>query len=350
MQLSEFDFELPEQLIALRPAEPRGASRLLVCEGGRIEHRQFSDIASYLRPGDRLVLNETKVLPARLTGVRKRDTAQGPTEVKVELTLLSLDAEGNWLALGKPAKRIHVGEFIEFANGFHAELLDKSPDGLCLRFNKQGGEFDKALAKYGVMPLPPYIASKRGSDEKDIEDYQPVFARVMGAVASPTASLHFTDPLLQDLAGQGIDFSKVILHVGAGTFLPVKSEAIGDHVMHAEWGQITQSTVDEIQETKARGGRIVAVGTTALRLLEAASSKGTLTAFEGETDIFIKPGFKFNTVDGLITNFHLPKSTLLMLVSALIGVKKMHEIYAAAIKENYRFFSYGDSSLLFPKV
>ncbi|MEM7242023.1 MAG: tRNA preQ1(34) S-adenosylmethionine ribosyltransferase-isomerase QueA [Pseudomonadota bacterium] len=349
MQLSDFDFHLPEELIALRPAVPRSASRLLVSLGGEISHHQFADLPSFLRPGDRLVLNETKVIPARLKGLRQRQSDNGLTEAKVEATLLSLDQNGDWLTLAKPAKRVAVGERIKFSDQFWADVLAKETEGLCLRFNLQGADFDAALASHGMMPLPPYIASKRATDAQDNADYQPVFARVKGAVASPTASLHFTEELLSALDAVGVGLSKVLLHVGAGTFLPVKADDISNHKMHAEWGQISPETVAEIAATKDRGGRVIAVGTTSLRILEAASQSGQLQPFEGETDIFIKPGFEFRTTDGLITNFHLPKSTLLMLVSALMGLDHMRSVYAEAIDQNYRFFSYGDSSLLLPK-
>ena len=349
MRLSDFDFDLPEELIALRPAVPRTSSRLLVSNGPEISHNSFADLPKFLRPGDRLVLNETKVIPARLSGLRQRQSENGLTEAKVEVTLLSLDTTGNWLALGKPSKRVAIGEKIVFSDGFWAELIAKDSEGMRLNFNLQGGEFDKALAACGMMPLPPYIAAKRQTDKQDATDYQPVFARVDGAVASPTASLHFTEDLLASLEAMGVGLSKVLLHVGAGTFLPVKTDDISDHKMHAEWGQISHDTVAEIEDTKANSGRVIAVGTTSLRILEAASQSGQLRAFEGDTDIFIKPGFEFNTVDGLITNFHLPKSTLLMLVSALMGVDHMKALYAEAIGENYRFFSYGDSSLLLPE-
>ena len=349
MQLSDFDFDLPEALIALRPAVPRTASRLLVSDGVTITHHGFHELTSILRPGDRLVLNETKVIPARLTGDRIRQSDNGETRAKVEITLLSLDDAGDWLALGKPSKRVSEGEEIHFADGFYATLIRKSADGLHLRFNLQDAEFDRALQTHGMMPLPPYIAAKRATDAQDNSDYQPVFARVDGAVASPTASLHFTDDLLDRLDVMGVTFSRLVLHVGAGTFLPVKAENIENHKMHAERGQITPETVAEIENTKSKGGRVIAVGTTSLRLLEAASRSGRLQPFEGETEIFIRPGFKFHTVDGLMTNFHLPKSTLLMLVSALMGLDHMKDVYAQAIENQYRFFSYGDSSLLFPK-
>lgn len=348
MNLNDFDFSLPEELIALRPARPRTASRLLVSAAGVISDRQFEQLSSYLRPGDRLVLNDTKVLAARLTGQRTRVSEAGKTTAKIEVTLLSPDENGNWLALAKPAKRIAVGEHIEFGQDFSAQLLDKSSEGLVLKFNKSGDAFDLALSQFGQMPLPPYIVGKRATDQQDNTDYQTVFARHLGAVAAPTASLHFDDQLLAALVAQGVAFSKVTLHVGAGTFLPVKTDDIDAHKMHSEWGYVSEATALEIAKTRKNGGRVIPVGTTALRLIETAARSGGIQSFEGDTDIFIKPGFEFNATDGLITNFHLPKSTLLMLVSALIGMEQMRAIYAHAIEARYRFFSYGDSSLLLP--
>lgn len=350
MKLSDFDFDLPESLIALRPAKPRPSSRLLLAQEGALSDHHFYDLPNFLRAGDRLVLNDTKVIPARLTGKRRRVSDQGETFAAVEVTLLSLDGQGDWLALAKPGRRVRVGEEIVFSPDLSAQVLDKSADGIRLRFSQSGADFDAQLAALGAMPLPPYIAAKRAADAQDVADYQTVFAENAGAVAAPTASLHFDQSVLDALAATGVQFSKVTLHVGAGTFLPVKTDDVSDHKMHAEWGRVDAQAADEIAATKAAGGRVIPVGTTALRLIEtAARATGQIAPWVGETDIFIKPGFDFAVTDGLITNFHLPKSTLMMLVSALMGTDTIKSIYAHAINEKYRFFSYGDSSLLLPR-
>jgi S-adenosylmethionine:tRNA ribosyltransferase-isomerase len=349
MKLADFDFHLPEHLIALRPAKPRAASRMLVAQNSCFSDHHFYDLPNFLRPGDRLVLNNTKVIPARLSGQRRRLSDQGETFAKIEVTLLSCNGQGNWTALAKPAKRVAVGEDIVFSADLSARVLGKSPDGLTLAFSKTGEAFDRALAVAGTMPLPPYIASKRAADSQDNNDYQTVFAQVSGAVAAPTASLHFDASLLKDLLAQGVQTTEVTLHVGAGTFLPVKTDDISAHKMHSEWGEVSTQAAQEIAQTKAAGGRIIPVGTTALRLIEtAAQTTGQIAPWVGDTDIFIKPGFDFRVTDGLITNFHLPKSTLMMLVSALMGVSTTKSIYTHAITQGYRFFSYGDSSLLWP--
>ncbi len=350
MILSDFDFTLPDDLIALRPLRPRPSSRLLVAQDDEIINSHFQDICDYLRPGDRLVLNNTKVIPARLNGRRRRISDQGETYAKVEFTLISCDANGDWLSLAKPARRLNVGEEVYFDAGLKAKVISKSNDGIGLSFNMSGDAFDVVIAEIGTMPLPPYIAAKRAADEQDNIDYQTVFARKLGAVAAPTASLHFDEVLLEKLRQHGVAFSEVTLHVGAGTFLPVKVDDISNHKMHSEWGQISAQAAKDILQTKKNGGRVIPVGTTALRLIETAARKsGEIQAWTGDTDIFIKPGFEFHVADGLLTNFHLPKSTLLMLVSALIGLDRCREIYDYAIHERYRFFSYGDGSLLFPR-
>jgi len=350
MKLSDFDFDLPEELIATRPANPRSSARLLVADGAVLHDRRVTDLTDWLRPGDRLVLNDTRVIPARLSGVRHRASAQGAVQAKIEVTLLEPRGDGTWSALIKPLRKLKIGEEVIFTDALRATLEAVEDGQGHLRFNCTGDDFDAALNAAGAMPLPPYIAAKRAADAQDMTDYQTVFARHAGAVAAPTASLHFDEALLAALAAQGVEFSHVTLHVGAGTFLPVKVDDISEHKMHAEWGRVSAKAAEEITATRAAGGRVIPVGTTALRLIETAARGGQITAWEGDTDIFITPGFEFNVTDGLMTNFHLPKSTLMMLVSALMGVQQVKDIYAHAIAEKYRFFSYGDSSLLLPKA
>jgi len=351
MKLSDFDFELPEALIATRPARPRSSAKMLLAQDGQTKDMSVCDLPQVLQKGDRLVLNNTKVIPARLFGTRQRNSAQGLVSAKIEATLLSIEPDGAWQALIKPLKKLKIGEVVRFSDELSAELLRKDDGHAILQFNLTGDEFDAGLAAAGAMPLPPYIAAKRAADERDKVDYQTVFARHQGAVAAPTASLHFDDVLLAELAAIGVDFSYVTLHVGAGTFLPVKTDDISQHKMHSEWGEIDETAAREINQTRQNGGRIIPVGTTALRLIEtAATPDGQMIAWQGDTDIFIKPGYKFKITDALMTNFHLPKSTLLMLVSALMGKDRLFEIYDHAIKNDYRFFSYGDASILFPKA
>ncbi|THH38335.1 tRNA preQ1(34) S-adenosylmethionine ribosyltransferase-isomerase QueA [Aliishimia ponticola] len=349
MKLSDFDFDLPDALIATRPARPRTSARLLVAQGDAIEDRHVFDLPQILRAGDRLVLNDTRVIPARLTGLRRRDSAQGPVEAKIEVTLLSPDAGGGWRALVKPLRKLRQGETVAFDAGLSA-TLERVDDGQALlRFNLEGDAFQEALNAAGAMPLPPYIASQRAADAQDKDDYQTVFAKREGAVAAPTASLHFDEALLESLREIGVEFTTVTLHVGAGTFLPVKVEDVTTHRMHAEWGKVSAEAAQQIATTKAQGGRVIPVGTTALRLIEtAARATGEIAPWEGDTDIFIYPGFTFNVADALMTNFHLPKSTLMMLVSALMGRERMMRVYAHAVADKYRFFSYGDASLLIP--
>ncbi|UOA32049.1 S-adenosylmethionine:tRNA ribosyltransferase-isomerase [Sulfitobacter sp. DSM 110093] len=350
MKLSDFDFDLPEELIATRPATPRSSARLLVADGAVLNDCRVTDLTDWLRPGDRLVLNDTRVIPARLSGVRHRASAQGAVQAKIEVTLLEPRSDGTWSALIKPLRKLKIGEEVIFTDALRATLEAVEDGQGHLRFNCTGDDFDAALNAAGAMPLPPYIAAKRAADAQDMTDYQTVFARHAGAVAAPTASLHFDRALLTALKAQGVEFSHVTLHVGAGTFLPVKVDDISEHKMHAEWGRVSAKAAEEITATRAAGGRVIPVGTTALRLIETAARGGHITAWEGDTDIFITPGFAFNVTDGLMTNFHLPKSTLMMLVSALMGVQQVKDIYAHAIAEKYRFFSYGDSSLLLPKA
>jgi S-adenosylmethionine:tRNA ribosyltransferase-isomerase len=343
MKLSDFDFDLPEDLIATRPARPRSAARLLLVEGDSLRDLHVRDLTDLIRPGDRLILNNTRVIPARLFGLRPR----GDTVAKIEITLLEPLASG-WRALAKPLRKVQRGEVIRFSDALSATVAAKSETDLVLEFNLTGPDFDKALAEAGQMPLPPYIAAKRPADAQDREDYQTVFARHSGAVAAPTASLHFEPWLLDALRAKGVAFTEVTLHVGAGTFLPVKVEDVTTHKMHAEWGEVTPEAAAEINATKAAGGRVIPVGTTALRLIESAAVSGRVEAWRGTTDIFIYPGYQFRVTDALMTNFHLPKSTLLMLVSALMGAERMRAVYRHAVEKGYRFFSYGDASLLIP--
>lgn len=350
MRVSEFDFDLPENLIALHPAEPRDSARLLVVDPEHgLSDRRIPDLLWLLKPGDVLVVNDTRVLPAELRGTRIR----GENRASVSFNLHKRDDARTWRAFARPAKRLHVLDELELGNGrgepLRARVTGKGDTGeVTLEFELGGAQLDEAIKSHGAMPLPPYIGAKRHVEERDKVDYQTVYASEDGAVAAPTAGLHFTEMLLQQLADKGVTIERVTLHVGAGTFLPMKVDDTDDHVMHAEWGEIDQATVERIRLKKALGGRIIAVGTTSLRLLETASRKtGRLEPFVGDTDIFITPGFKFRTVDVLMTNFHLPKSTLFMLVSAFSGLKTMKAAYAHAIEEGYRFYSYGDSSLLF---
>jgi S-adenosylmethionine:tRNA ribosyltransferase-isomerase len=321
---------------------------LLVAEGDATRDLTVADLPSILRPEDRLILNDTRVIPARLTGERPRDTAEGPKRAKIEVTLMEPQADGTWSALAKPMRKLRVGEKIIFSNGLEADV-QAMDEGLRLSFNQTGAAFEAALDAAGAMPLPPYIAGKRAPDARDREDYQTIWAKRSGAVAAPTASLHFDETLMAALTARGVDISFVTLHVGAGTFLPVTVDDVTAHKMHAEWGEVSARAASEINATRAAGGRIIPVGTTALRLIEsAAMPDGTMQPFEGTTDIFIYPGYTWRVTDALMTNFHLPKSTLLMLVSALMGKARMDAVYAHAIAHRYRFFSYGDASLLIP--
>ncbi len=350
MKLSDFDFDLPEGLIATRPAKPRSSSKLLVAGPDGIEEAQAIDLPEFLNPGDRLVLNDTKVIPARLSGLRRRSGEAGDTQAQIEATLLDPLADGSWMALLKPLRKVRDGEVIWFSDDLSAEVIGRHAGTASLRFNLVGDDFDAALNAAGAMPLPPYIEGRRKADAQDKVDYQTIWARASGAVAAPTASLHFDDALMAGLAARGVAVTYVTLHVGAGTFLPVKVDDIADHKMHSERGSVSEAAAREMNETRAKGGRIVPVGTTALRLIEtAAAPDGTMAAWDGATDIFITPGYQFKIADALMTNFHLPKSTLMMLVSAFMGSQRIREIYAHAISREFRFFSYGDASLLLPK-
>tara|TARA_R110002072_G_scaffold207211_1_gene364828 strand:- start:1144 stop:2190 length:1047 start_codon:yes stop_codon:yes gene_type:complete len=346
VKLSDFDFDLPEDLIAVRPAKPRTAAKLLVVQGDDISDHTVADLPDLLRRGDVLVLNDTKVIPARLFGLRHRDGEFGMTAAKMDVTLLDPRADGTWAAMIKPLRKVNDGEQIVFSEDLSATVMARADGQAQLRFNLTGDDFDAALNAVGAMPLPPYIAAKRAADEADKTDYQTYWAKHAGAVAAPTASLHFDGPLLDALTAHGVEFVHVTLHVGAGTFLPVKVDDIATHKMHAEWGEVTPGAAAAIAKAKAQGRRIIPVGTTALRLIESAARTGQIAPWQGETDIFITPGFAFQVSDGLMTNFHLPKSTLMMLVSAMMGVQTVKRIYAHAIDEKYRFFSYGDASLL----
>jgi len=349
MRVDQFDFDLPEERIALHPAEPRDAAKMLVVGAdGALSDHHVGDLLDILRAGDVLVVNDTKVIPAELSGFRIR----GESRRKVSFNLHKRVDANSWLAFARPAKHLALLDKLELGHGsqkLKAIVSGKGEGGeVTLTFDLGGAELDEAIKANGAMPLPPYIGGKRELEDRDAVDYQTVYAAVDGAVAAPTAGLHFTEKLLQDLTLKGVSVERVTLHVGAGTFLPMKADDTDDHVMHAEWGEITQATAERIAAAKANGGRIVAVGTTSLRLLESAARlMGELQPFLGDTDIFITPGFDFRVVDVLMTNFHLPRSTLFMLVSAFAGLETMHAAYAHAIASNYRFYSYGDASLLF---
>ena len=349
MLLSDFDFDLPEELIALRPARPRDSARLLVVRGleGMLDDRTVRDLPRLLRRGDILVANDTRVLKAALSGVRP--ARAGGADVPVEVNLNREQSETRWSAFARPGKRLREGDVIRFAGGLEGRVASKGEDGeIVLDFNRSGAALQSGFDDAGVAPLPPYIASKRPPDEEDTRDYQTIFANAPRSVAAPTAGLHFTERLLNELEGSGIQTAFVTLHVNAGTFLPVKAENIADHRMHAEFAEISAATAERINRRRAEGGRCIPVGTTALRTLESAAGSGELKPFKAETSIFITPGYTFRVADGLLTNFHLPKSTLFMLVSAMMGLDAMKRAYAHAVKERYRFFSYGDACLLLP--
>jgi S-adenosylmethionine:tRNA ribosyltransferase-isomerase len=363
MRTDLFDFELPDSAIALRPAEPRDAARLLVVhpvKGGcarddaDLADRTVRDLPALLNPGDALVFNDTRVIPAALSGVRMR----GETQAKVDFNLTKKVSENAWRAFARPAKRLEVGDRVHFGHAGESCFLGALDATVSLKgdagevelaFDFSGDVLDDAIRAVGAMPLPPYSALKRGADESDRQSYQTIYAKNDGAVAAPTAGLHFTPELLAELDARGISRHFVTLHVGPGTFLTVKTDDTDSHVMHSEWGEISAKTAAALNETRAGGGRIVAVGTTSLRVLEsAAQDDGTLPAWSGETSIFITPGYRFKAIDALMTNFHLPRSTLFMLVGALMGLERMRAAYAHAIAAEYRFYSYGDSSLLLP--
>ncbi len=355
MRVDAFDFDLPPERIALEPASPRDSARMLVVgPGGTLTDSRVSDLPSFLRPGDALVVNDTRVIAARLEGVRVR----GEAVAGIEATLIRRVDDCRWAALVRPAKKLRVGERIRFGEpresmacllaSLDAEVERKDEGGeILLRFEFFGAALDEAIERLGSPPLPPYIAGKRAPSERDRADYQTMFAAEPGAVAAPTAGLHFTPALVDRIEAMGVTLHRVTLHVGAGTFLPVKAEDARDHKMHSEWGEVDDATADALNATRAAGGRIVAVGTTSARILESAADEdGRVRPFRGETSIFILPGYRFRAVDALLTNFHLPRSTLFMLVSAFSGLETMKKAYAHAIAQAYRFYSYGDACLL----
>jgi S-adenosylmethionine:tRNA ribosyltransferase-isomerase len=355
MRVDLFDFDLPPQRIALAPASPREAARMLVVAGdGALADRHISDLPDFIGPGDALVVNDTRVIAARLSGIRVR----GDSAAQIEATLIKRIDESRWRAFVRPAKKLKVGERIRFGEmsesmacllgALDAEVEEKGAGGeVLLAFAFHGAVLNEAIERLGDMPLPPYIAARRAPNGRDRADYQTLFAAEPGAVAAPTAGLHFTPELVTRLLARGASLHKVTLHVGAGTFLPVKVAETRDHIMHAEWGRVDARTAAALNETRAQGGRIIAVGTTSLRLLESAADEaGNIKPFVGETSIFITPGYRFRAVDGLLTNFHLPRSTLFMLASAFAGLEPMRRAYAHAIEAGYRFYSYGDACLL----
>lgn len=356
MKVDLFDFDLPQERIALEPTRPRDSARMLVvASNGTLTDRVVTDLTDILQPGDLMVVNDTRVIPAELHGTRMR----GEIHARVSFNLHRRLGPERWAAFARPAKRLRPGDRLDLGAETGSDMclltrLDATVESVgdagevTLLFDLTGAALDEAIKAHGAMPLPPYIGSKRAPTLSDLSDYQTVYARTDGAVAAPTAGLHFTNELLARLADRGVRQTRVTLHVGAGTFLPVKADDTSDHRMHAEWGEVTSETVDAITQTRELGGRVVAVGTTSLRLLESAATKDGLVApFAGETDIFITPGYRFRAVDVLMTNFHLPRSTLFMLVSAFSGLETMQSAYAHAIAEDYRFYSYGDASLLF---
>ncbi|HTW33762.1 MAG TPA: tRNA preQ1(34) S-adenosylmethionine ribosyltransferase-isomerase QueA [Rhizomicrobium sp.] len=350
MDVSLFDFELPVGLIALRPARPRDSARMLVVHAdGTLEHKHVRDLPTYLNAGDALVVNDTKVIPARLHGRRAPREGQGGDGPKIEILLHRRLAPNRFSAFARPARKLLAGDRLHLGQSLEAEVVARGEAGeLEMRFALEGTALDSAIAREGEMPLPPYIAGKRETDAQDADDYQTYFADRAGSVAAPTAGLHFTEELLARLAAKGIAREHVTLHVGAGTFLPVTATDTAAHHMHAEWAELDAGTAERLNTARVKGGRVVAVGTTSLRTLEsAAQASGTIAPLSAETDIFITPGYTFRTADILLTNFHLPRSTLFMLVSAFAGLETMKRAYAEAIRERYRFYSYGDACLLF---
>ena len=351
MDVELFNFDLPESCIALRPAVPRDSAKLLQVTGEKFTDHTVLGLPELLRAGDVLVLNETKVLRACLTGVRPARAHGGGSDVTIGINLHKKLSPNEWRAFVRPAKRLKDGDIVKMSTALSAEVFDKQNGGdIGLRFSLSGQELEHEIEACGVMPLPPYIARKRDVDDSDNDDYQTVFAAEKGSVAAPTAGLHFTPELFEKLGAQGVEIARLTLHVGAGTFLPVSHDDTDDHKMHSEWFSIDEDTAAQINTAKSEGRRIIAVGTTALRALESSASVGQVIAQNKDTDIFITPGSDFAIVDGLLTNFHLPKSTLFMLVSALAGLETMQAAYQYAIDNNYRFYSYGDTSLLWKRI
>ena len=353
MNVDLFDFELPSDRIALRPADPRDAARMLVLDGagpdGATRDRLVGDLPAMLRPGDLLVFNDTRVIPAQLEGTRARAGQPDSPGARIGATLHKREGPRRWRAFIRNARRLRDDEAIDFGAGVSATVHDRHEDGSWALDFAGDEPVELLLERAGRMPLPPYIAARRATDARDADDYQTMFANEAGAVAAPTAALHFTARLMHGLQAAGVEHVTLTLHVGAGTFLPVKADDTDDHNMHAEWGRITPEVAQRINATRARGGRVIAVGTTSLRLIESAvDAHGVVHPFEGDTAIFLIPGVRIRGVDGLMTNFHLPRSTLFMLVSALMGLERMQAAYAHAIENGYRFYSYGDSSLLLP--
>ncbi|MEZ5939162.1 MAG: tRNA preQ1(34) S-adenosylmethionine ribosyltransferase-isomerase QueA [Hyphomonadaceae bacterium] len=350
MRTELFDFHLPEELIALRPARPRDSARLLVVRGreGALEDRSVADLPEILAAGDVLVANNSRVLRAALKATRAAREPGGP-EVQLHINLNQRAGADRWRVFLRPAKRVRADDLVVFGNGLEARVLERGEGGdALLGFNRSGGDLDAAIDALGDMPIPPYIASKRAPDAEDVADYQTTFARDAGSVAAPTAGLHITDDLRQRLAESGVPMHFVTLHVNAGTFLPISTATIDHHRMHSETAVLDPETCDAINAAGAQGGRCIAVGTTALRTLESAARGGALAPFAGDTDIFISPGYQFRAIDGLMTNFHLPRSSLFVLVSALMGLETMQRAYAHAVEKRYRFYSYGDACLLLP--
>ena len=350
MNLSDFDFFLPEELIALRPAKPRTSSRLLVSKDGSLTDTNFYNLENFLKAGDRIVFNDTRVLKSLIFAVRLRRDGLTFSKANIKFNLLEKISNSKWKILAKPLRKLRTNDLLQLANDESCIVSLVADDYAIIDFClKRDESLEKLLNMVGKMPIPPYILRHRDVDDYDNLDYQTVFARSEGSVAAPTASLHFDNKLISRLIAKGISISYITLHVGGGTFLPIKTETVSEHFMHSETGIISCETAAKINQTKKAGGRVIAVGTTTARLLESASNNKQCLPFDGTTDIFITPGYNFKIVDGLITNFHLPKSTLIMLVSALLGLTECKELYSYAIKNKYRFFSYGDSSLLIPK-
>lgn len=347
MKVTDFSFDLPESSIALRPLKRGTARQLLVSPDGTLEDNKVANLPDHLRAGDVLVLNDTKVIPAALKGIRPARAHGGGQDLTVTLNLHKQENDNQWAAFARPVKRLKVGDAIHCSEKLSATVTEIRNGGdISLMFASSGTELQARINSVGEMPLPPYISKKRDIEASDTEDYQTVFANEAGSVAAPTAGLHFTPELLERLKNKGVKIEYLTLHVGAGTFLPVKSDDTDEHIMHYEWFDLPKDVADRINSARRSGGRVIAVGTTALRALEASAKNGQVQAFTGETDIFITPGYKFQIIDGLMTNFHLPKSTLFMLVSALAGLDRMQDAYAHAIKHDYRFYSYGDNSLI----